>query len=384
MPLSRSAELLKTLIAFPTISRTPNLALIEHVAGLLGAAGISSTIVRNDAGTCANLFASTGPAGVPGVMLSGHTDVVPVEGQPWTMPPFEATVRDERLYGRGAADMKGFVACAVIAMIGASARTLKKPLQLALSYDEEIGCVGVRRLIDVLELAPVRPELCVVGEPTMMQIATGHKGKAAYRAICRGQEGHSALAPKYLNAIHVAADWIAGMRAAQQHLAESGARDDSYDVPYATIHVGTIRAGKALNIVPNECTLDFEIRMLANDDAASILGDIRSRASIASAAAFNGKVHLPVVEEVNAYPGLDTHVASDAVKFLETLLPPDTQKCKVAFGTEGGLFSTRLSVPTVVCGPGSIEVAHKPDEFVALTELNACDSFLARLTRCLQ
>ncbi|PYE21515.1 acetylornithine deacetylase [Paraburkholderia silvatlantica] len=384
MPLSRSAELLKTLIAFPTISRTPNLALIEHVAGLLGAAGISSTIVRNDAGTCANLFASTGPADVPGVMLSGHTDVVPVEGQPWTMPPFEATLRDGRLYGRGTADMKGFVACAVIAMIDAAARTLKKPLQLALSYDEEIGCVGVRRLIDVLETAPVRPELCIIGEPTMMQIATGHKGKAAYRAVCRAEEGHSALAPKYLNAIHVAADWIAGIRAAQQHLAESGAHDDGYDVPYSTIHVGTIHGGKALNIVPNACTLEFEIRTLASDNADAILVDIRSRASIASASAFHGKVHLPAVEEINTYPGLDTHVASDAVRFLETLLPPDTQKRKVAFGTEGGLFSTRLSVPTVVCGPGDIDVAHKPDEYVALAQLDACDNFLAQLTSCLQ
>jgi acetylornithine deacetylase len=383
MPLSRSAELLKALIAFPTVSRTPNLALIEHVARLLGAAGIACTLVKDEAGTCANLFASTGPANVPGVLLSGHTDVVPVDGQPWTMPPFEATLRDERLYGRGTADMKGFVACAVVAMIDASARTLRKPLQLALSYDEEIGCVGVRRLIDVLEIAPVRPELCVVGEPTMMQIATGHKGKAAYRAFCCGQEGHSALAPKYLNAIHVAADWIAGIRAAQQRLAQTGARDDDYDVPYSTIHVGTIRGGKALNIVPNECTLDFEIRTLAADRAQPILDDIRRHAETASAAGHGGPVYLPRVEEGNAYPGLDTHVASDAVQFLESLLPSETSKRKVAFGTEGGLFSTRLSVPTLVCGPGDIDVAHKPDEYVALAQLDACDAFLARLVDCL-
>jgi acetylornithine deacetylase len=378
MTLSRSAELLRALIAFPTISRTPNLALIEHVARLLGAAGIACTIVKDDASTCANLFASTGPADVPGVMLSGHTDVVPVEGQAWTTPPFEATLRDDRLYGRGSADMKGFVACAVVAMLDASTRTLKKPLQLALSYDEEIGCVGVRRLIDVLKTAPVRPELCVVGEPTMMQIATGHKGKAAYRAVCCGEEGHSALAPRYRNAIHVATDWIAAMRAAQQQLAQHGASDDGYDVAYSTIHVGTIHGGKALNIVPNECTLDFEIRTLANDRADAILDDIRARA------AHGGHTTLPDIEEVNAYPGLDTHVASDAVRFLEALLPPDTQKRKVAFGTEGGLFSTRLAVPTLVCGPGDISVAHKPDEYVALAQLDACDAFLARLIGGLQ
>jgi acetylornithine deacetylase len=378
MTLSRSAELLRALIAFPTISRTPNLALIEHVARLLGAAGIACTIVKDDASTCANLFASTGPADVPGVMLSGHTDVVPVEGQAWTTPPFEATLRDDRLYGRGSADMKGFVACAVVAMLDASTRTLKKPLQLALSYDEEIGCVGVRRLIDVLKTAPVRPELCVVGEPTMMQIATGHKGKAAYRAVCCGEEGHSALAPRYRNAIHVATDWIAAMRAAQQQLAQHGASDDGYDVAYSTIHVGTIHGGKALNIVPNECTLDFEIRTLANDRTDAILDDIRARA------ANGGHTPLPDIEEVNAYPGLDTHVASDAVRFLEALLPPDTQKRKVAFGTEGGLFSTRLAVPTLVCGPGDISVAHKPDEYVALAQLDACDAFLARLIGGLQ
>lgn len=380
MPLTRSAELLKALVAFPSVSRTPNLALIEHVARLLDAAGIACTIVRDDAGTCANLFASTGPANLPGVLLSGHTDVVPADGQPWTVPPFDATLRDGRLYGRGTADMKGFVACAVIAMIDASALPLRKPLQLALSYDEEIGCVGVRRLLDVLELAPVRPQLCVVGEPTMMQIATGHKGKAAYRAICCGQEGHSALAPRYLNAIHVAADWIAGMRTAQQRLAGSGARDDGYDIPWSTIHVGTIHGGKALNIVPNECTLDFEIRTLAADRAGQILDDIRGHAQRASEAAHGGHAHLPQIEEINAYPGLDTAVSSEAVRFLESLLPPDTAKCKVAFGTEGGLFSTRLSVPTVVCGPGDIDVAHKPDEYVALAQLDACDAFLARLT----
>jgi acetylornithine deacetylase len=233
-------------------------------------------------------------------------------------------------------------------------------------------------LIDVLETAPVRPELCVVGEPTMMQIATGHKGKAAYRAVCCGEEGHSALAPKYRNAIHVATDWIAAMRATQQQLAQHGAHGEGYDVPYSTIHVGTIHGGKALNIVPNECTLDFEIRTLANDRADAILDDIRARA------AHDSHAPLPDIEEVNAYPGLDTHVASDAVRFLEALLPPDTRKRKVAFGTEGGLFSTRLAVPTLVCGPGDIDVAHKPDEYVALAQLDACDAFLARLIGGLQ
>ncbi|OZI37236.1 acetylornithine deacetylase [Bordetella genomosp. 10] len=371
--LSRSADLLKELIAFPTISRTSNLALIAHVAALLEGAGIACEWVKDEAGTCANLFASTGPEGVPGILLSGHTDVVPVAGQAWTTEPFEASLREGRIYGRGAADMKGFVACAVIAMLDAAARPLRKPLQLALSYDEEIGCVGVRRLIGMLEQAALRPELCVVGEPTMMQIATGHKGKAAYRALCCGQEGHSALAPRYVNAIHVAADLVGGMRAVQQTLADQGARDEGYDVPYSTIHVGTINGGKALNIVPNQCVLDFEIRTLAADRPADILGQVLERVP-----RDNG--FAPEIEEMNTYPGLETNAASDAVRFIESLLPAGTGKRKVAFGTEGGLFSTRLSTPTVVCGPGDIDVAHKPDEYVSLDQLDACDAFLARLT----
>jgi len=271
------------------------------------------------------------------------------------------------------------------AMIEAAGHTLQRPLQMALSYDEEIGCVGVRRLLDVLEQAPVQPQLCVVGEPTMMQIATGHKGKAAYRAVCCGQEGHSALAPNYVNAIHVASDFITGLRNTQRELARSGAQDDGYNVPYSTIHVGTINGGKALNIVPNQCTLDFEIRTLAADKPEAILDavieQVREHADPYNKSA---GMALPEVELVNFYPGLDTHPTSDAVRFLESLLPAGTEKIKVAYGTEGGLYTTRLHVPVLVCGPGSIDVAHKPDEYVSLEQLDACDNFLAALIRSIE
>lgn len=191
----RALEILKRLIAFDTVSSEPNMALIEYVRELLASKGIESLIVKDETGKKANLFASTGPRDVPGVLLSGHTDVVPAAGQAWTMPPFQATLRDGRIYGRGTCDMKGFIALAIDAMLNAADMTLLRPLQLALSHDEEIGCVGVRRLLDVLHLAPVRPFLCVVGEPTLMQFAVGHKGKASYRTFCRGQEAHSSLAP---------------------------------------------------------------------------------------------------------------------------------------------------------------------------------------------
>jgi acetylornithine deacetylase len=376
--------LLARLVAFDTVTLTPNLALIEAVRGLLAAHGISSTVVRSDDGTRANLHASVGPAGVPGVLLSGHTDVVPAAGQAWTVPPFALTERDGLLYGRGAADMKGFVACAVNAMILASARTLNRPLQLALSYDEEIGCVGVRRLLDVMEMAPCRPALCIVGEPTSMQIATGHKGKMALRAVCQGLEGHSALAPRALNAIHLACDLVGALRALQDDLQARGARDPAYEVPYATVHAGCIHGGRALNIVPNECVVDFEIRHLARDDPDALLAPLRQAAEdIRGRARQQASAADIRIEEVNAYPGLDTPPASEAVRFIESLLPAGTGRTKVAFGTEGGLFTRHLDAPVVVCGPGSIVQAHKPDEYVSRAQLAECDAFMQRLVAAL-
>ncbi len=206
----QTIDILDRLIAHDTVSHRPNLALIEEVRGWLEAAGARVRLVHDATGGKANLFASIGPEGDGGVMLSGHTDVVPVEGQEWTRPPFRLTEEAGRLYGRGTADMKGFCASAIAAMLKAASRPLKAPLHLALSHDEEIGCIGVRSLIDVLQAAPFRPRFCIVGEPTAMQVATGHKGKVALRTTCIGREGHSALAPMALNALHLAADFIGG------------------------------------------------------------------------------------------------------------------------------------------------------------------------------
>ncbi|WP_323149736.1 acetylornithine deacetylase [Pseudomonas oryzihabitans] len=376
-----SQDLLRTLIGFPTVSADSNLALIRHVQGLLEAADIACRLVLDESGRKANLYASVGPADVPGVLLSGHTDVVPVEGQAWTLPPFAGTLQDGRIYGRGACDMKGFVACAVVALLDAArGEPLKRPLQLALSHDEEIGCVGVRRLLEVLELAPVRPFLCIVGEPTQLQVALGHKGKAALRAHCHGQEGHSSRAPLHVNAIHLASDLVTALRTSQRRLAEEGTRDAAYDIPYTTLHVGRIDGGKALNIVPNLCTLDFEIRHLPADDPASLVATLQDTADalVAQARQLSPKAAIEI-ETVNAYPGLDTHPSVEAVRFLQTLVEPGTAQLKVAFGTEGGLFANRLDTPVVVCGPGSIEQAHKPDEYVEITQLEACDALLGRL-----
>ncbi|MBI6671882.1 acetylornithine deacetylase [Pseudomonas syringae] len=376
----RALEILKRLIAFDTVSSEPNMALIEYVRELLASKGIESLIVKDETGKKANLFASTGPKDVPGVLLSGHTDVVPAAGQAWTMPPFQATLRDGRIYGRGTCDMKGFIALAIDAMLDAADMTLMRPLQLALSHDEEIGCVGVRRLLDVLHLAPVRPFLCVVGEPTLMQFAVGHKGKASYRTFCRGQEAHSSLAPRAVNAIHLASDFIAELRKSQKQIEQQGARDEGYDIPYSTVHIGRIDGGKALNIVPNLCTLEFEYRNLPGDNPDALLEQLRERAEVLvrEARQLSGVADIEI-EVMNEYPALETHPSVEAVRLLHAFAEPGTQHIKVSYGTEGGLFAGRLNVPVVVCGPGSIEQAHKPDEFIDESQMDAGERFLQSL-----
>ncbi|WP_116896129.1 acetylornithine deacetylase [Pseudomonas syringae] len=376
----RALEILKRLIAFDTVSSEPNMALIEYVRELLASKGIESLIVKDETGKKANLFASTGPRDVPGVLLSGHTDVVPAAGQAWTMPPFQATLRDGRIYGRGTCDMKGFIALAIDAMLDAADMTLMRPLQLALSHDEEIGCVGVRRLLDVLHLAPVRPFLCVVGEPTLMQFAVGHKGKASYRTFCRGQEAHSSLAPRAVNAIHLASDFIAELRKSQKQIEQQGARDEGYDIPYSTVHIGRIDGGKALNIVPNLCTMEFEYRNLPGDNPDALLEQLRERAEVLvrEARQLSGVADIDI-EVMNEYPALETHPSVEAVRLLHAFAEPGTQHIKVSYGTEGGLFAGRLNVPVVVCGPGSIEQAHKPDEFIDESQMDAGERFLQSL-----
>jgi acetylornithine deacetylase len=372
-------EILEQLLAFDTVSHRPNMALMHYVRGLLEATGLTVALVPDAAGGKANLYASTGPTTVGGVMLSGHTDVVPVEGQAWTVPPFALTEADGRYYGRGAADMKGFVACAVEAMLLAARRPLKAPMHLALSYDEEIGCMGVRSLIDQLADAPVKPRFCIVGEPTGMQVATGHKGKVALRATCRGREGHSALAPLALNALHLAGDFLGAVRRVQAEVAATGLRDGDYDVPYTTLHVGKMSGGVQVNIVPNHAVLDFEIRSLAGEDVAGLIRRLESEAE-AIVGPLQGEFPEAAitVERLWDYPGLGTPSDAEVVRFVKGLTGANGTM-KVAFGTEGGLFDARLGVPTVICGPGSMAQGHKPDEWVAVEQLERCRGMLAAL-----
>jgi len=374
-----TTEALHHLIGFPSISRDSNRDLIEWVAGLLRQHDVEPIIIENEDGTKANLFATTGPEGGAGVMLSGHTDVVPVDGQDWTKPPFECTEEAGRLYGRGTADMKGFVASALSAFCHATTRSLATPLHLALSYDEEIGCIGVRSLISMLGAAPVRPAFCIVGEPTHMAVAIGHKGKTALQATCIGSEAHSALAPTAVNAVHLACDLIQEIRTIQEDLKVNGARDDAYDIPYTTLHAGLINAGVALNIVPRHAEVAFEIRNLTNDNPEAILDRLRCAiAPIIAVARKTAPTADIQIKITNTYPGLETPLESEIVSFV-TGLTGNNGTIKVAFGTEGGLFQRDLGIPTIVCGPGSMEQGHKPDEFITRNQLDACDDMLTRL-----
>lgn len=372
-------DILRDLIAFPTVSVNPNRDLIGYCADILNGAGAEVTIIEDETGTKANLYATIGPRDRPGVLLSGHTDVVPIDGQDWTVPAFELTEADGKLFGRGTADMKGFVASALNAAVEASKRNLKTPLHLALSYDEEIGCVGVHSMIDMLAAAPFRPMFCIVGEPTLLAVATGHKGKTGCQAICKGREGHSALAPFALNAIYLANDLITAIRDLQAEVIETCAHDDGYDVPYTTLHVGVIQGGVALNIVPNLCTFRFEIRNIVEDHPEPILDRIRAAAAEIESKAQAGFPEAEIeIEVTNRYPSLGTPEDAEVVSFVKSL-SGSNGTMKVAFGTEGGLFDQKLGVPTVVCGPGSMMQGHKPDEFVSAEQLAKCDAMLAKL-----
>jgi acetylornithine deacetylase len=375
----QTADILARLIGFDTTSSKPNRALMDWVQDLLGGAGIAAQIIPDASGGKANLYATIGPQDRPGVMLSGHTDVVPVDGQVWTRPPFVLTEAEGRYYGRGTTDMKGFVASALAAALMAARRPLATPLHLALSHDEEVGCLGVVSLIDMLAHAPHLPAMCIVGEPTGMQVATGHKGKIALRATCTGREGHSALAPMALNALHLGADFLGALRRLQDEVAASGLRDGDYDVPYTTLHVGKMQGGVQVNIVPNLCTLDFEIRNLAGDDPQALIDRLRVEADRITAPL---KAAFPeaaiTIDRLWDYPGLGTPSSAPVVQFVKSLTGANGTM-KVAFGTEGGLFSTRLGIPTVICGPGSMAQGHKPDEWVSVGQIARCDAMLAAL-----
>lgn len=374
-----TVDMLRSLISFDTTSYRSNLDLIDFVYEYLSDHGVNARLDFNKDRTKANLYAVIGPQEGGGIALSGHTDVVPVEGQSWTVDPWLMSEKEGRYHGRGTTDMKGFIAvtlAAVPRMLGAS---LGKPVHICLSYDEEVGCIGVRSLLEYLSRQHNRPELCFVGEPTDMDVVVGHKGKLTTRCRVKGQACHSSLAPQGVNAVEYAAKvvtYLCGMARRKQN---EGPFDTAYDIPHTTIHTGVIQGGTMVNVVPEECQFMFEFRNLPEDSPQALLEEVQlfAREKLEPGMkAINPETGF-LWEEDSRFPGLDTDPGAPAVDLAHRFSSAKGTR-KVAFGTEGGGFD-RVGISTVVCGPGSIQQAHKPDEYVEASQLAACERFIDRL-----
>lgn len=374
-----SIEMIRRLVAMDTTSRNSNLEIIDFIADHLERLGVKGRLVHDETGRKANLYATLGPTDKPGIALSGHTDVVPIDGQNWSSDPWTIAERDGRLFGRGTADMKAFLGVMLTKAPEMLRREPTTPIHLIFSYDEEVGCMGVRSLLKVLRDLPVRPYACIIGEPTDMKVMVGHKGKLSLRCHVHGRECHSSLAPQGVNAIEYAAQVIVRLRNMARRMAAEGPYDQDFDVAHTTIHTGVVRGGTALNIVPKHCSFDFEFRYVPGVDPDALLAEVKGFAetellpqmkAVAPEAGFTW-------EPVSAIPGLNMPVDSEIVAFVKSLTGGNSTG-KVAFGTEGGLFQ-EAGIPTVICGPGSIAQAHKPDEFIEIEQIAQCEAFMDRL-----
>jgi acetylornithine deacetylase len=375
-------DLVKELIAFDTTSRGSNLALIDFAQALLEKAGARCRRSYDATGRKANLFATIGPALENGEMdggyvLSGHTDVVPVDGQDWSSNPFKAEVRDGYLFGRGACDMKGFVGTALALAPEIGRAKLTRPIHFALSYDEEVGCVGVKGLLDDLKAQNLKPALAIIGEPTLMKVVGAHKGGAKLTTTCCGREGHSSAPEKGANAVMMAGEFIAMLDSVWDEL--RGDEDARFDPPHSTIQATVMKGGTAVNILAKEAEVIWEYRFLPDRDPAKIVDRVKARAAAeilpkyqrrAAEAAFNTELQAH-------YPGLVMDEESPAIHLAREITGANQAEA-VAYGTEAGHFQS-YGIPAVICGPGSIEQAHRPDEFCKLSELEACEAFLRKV-----
>ncbi|WP_054784729.1 acetylornithine deacetylase [Pseudovibrio denitrificans] len=376
-----SQEVLAKLVSFDTVSAKTNLPLIKWIEEYLTDLGVSSFTLPDETGEKASLFATIGGDGPDGYVLSGHTDVVPVAGQDWTTDPFTLREQDGLLYGRGSCDMKGFVACSLAKVPDMLKAPLKKPFHLMFSYDEEVGCIGVQPILHKLAGDDFKAEACFVGEPTEMQVVVAHKSKSSYRAVFTGLSCHSSLAPHGVNAVHYGARLVTKLEEMARKLA-AGPSDALYDLPFSTAHTGVIKGGTALNIVPEHCEVIFEFRMLPSESTKACMDEVE-RYAFEELLPEMRKVYPEANIEFIPFseiPGLDTDVEAD-VTVLAKKLAGRNDHAKVAYGTEAGLIQNILDIPTVVCGPGNIEQAHKPDEFIKKSELDKCDAFLDRLIK---
>lgn len=373
---------LSRLIAFDTTSRHSNLALIHDCADYLESLGLKPWLSHNADQSKANLFATIAAADgntEGGLILSGHTDVVPTDGQAWQSDPYRADIREGRLYGRGSTDMKGFIAAVLAAAPAMVQAELKRPLHIALSYDEEIGCLGAPVMIAELQKRGLTPEHCIVGEPTSMRMVVAHKGIHTFRCAVHGKAAHSSLTPQGVNAIEYAAKLIVFINELAGRLKARHDTDPDYDVPFSTLSVNTIAGGIAGNIVPQLCEFEFDYRNLPHMSPADITAPIEAHIR---------EVLQPQMQAVDAACRIDMHHGENVPAMPEaeaallhdliTQLVEDSSRLKVAYATEGGQFQ-QAGIATVICGPGNIEQAHKADEFVELSQLARCDAFLHKL-----
>lgn len=385
--LPRSLPWIDRLVRFDTTSRLSNLGLIETVRDHLGAAGHAPRLFHNADQTKANLFVTL-PAydgsTQGGIVLSGHTDVVPVDGQAWTSDPFTPVVRDGRLYGRGVCDMKGFIGVALAMLPAFASRRLRVPLHLAFSYDEEVGCLGADAMLRELGRLGIRPDSCIVGEPTEMRVISAHKSSNLYRCTVHGHAAHSSLTSHGVNAIEYAARAICHIRDMADSHRQSGPFDRDFEVPFTTANTGLIRGGLSVNTIPDRCQFEFEFRtipgVLASDVIGGlrgfITGQLRERIKAENPAA---DIELEVLAEV---PGFDTAAQAEIARLAQALTGARTTE-KVAYCTEAGLFQ-RAGMTAVVCGPGNLQQAHRADEYVDLDQIRACERFMEQLADHLQ
>lgn len=377
--IGRSASLLERLVAFDTTSRESNLALIAFVEDYLGRAGIATRRLPSEDGRKANLIATVGPPRKGGLVLSGHTDVVPVDGQDWSSDPFRVTVDGDRLIGRGTADMKAFIACALAALPGFEQRDLAHPIHLALSYDEEIGCLGAHALAAAVARDCFEPALAIIGEPTMMRLVEGQKGAALYEVVVRGVAGHSSAPEQGLSAIMHAIPLLAHLHDLAARLREEREQADEFEPPYSTLTVGRVDGGTSPNILAAECRFTFDLRCLPDETPAQILAPFLAEAEDADRRmrAFAAEAGI-AVSRLADVPPLAPEARGAAANLVRRITGDNGGGRCVAYGSEAGIFQ-RHGLSAVICGPGSIEQAHTPDEYITIDQLRRCDAFMAAL-----
>jgi acetylornithine deacetylase len=381
-PSAASRAMIERLIRFNTVSRDSNLGLIEWVRDYLHGLGATTRLTHDATGKKANLFATLGDSKKPGLILSGHTDVVPVDGQNWDTDPFLAVERDGKLFARGSADMKGFIGIILAQgpkfVAALNDNRLDAPLHYSLSYDEEVGCIGVRGLIRDLEENNIRPAGCVVGEPTSMQPIIAHKGTHRFRCSVHGREAHSSYVTHGVNAIEYAARLVVFIRQIADRLAQIETRDYGFTVPYSTLSTGVIHGGIAANVVPKDCVFQFDMRTLPNTSPEALHQEIRAYAATLAREMQAVDEHSGIdLEWLSQTVGLAA-AETDAIVQWAMQLSRNTQVGKVSYGTEAGLFQ-KMGVPSVICGPGDIAQAHRPNEFVTLEQLAQCEKFMDRI-----